>query len=199
MYLIKIAVLVVAYLLGSIPTALIISKRFRGVDIRTLGDANMGATNVSRTLGQKLGITVGVLDFLKGTLSVLLAYALGFELGWQMLTGICAILGHDFPIFARFKGGQGTATSAGTMLVLFPAQALPGLVLYGLLFLIIRKSPISASIGGGFTALLLGLAHHWVLLAYAVGAFAFIPFKIFLDSHRRKALEAARVKEASQM
>ena len=192
---IEVAVLVIAYLLGSIPTALIMSRRVRGVDIRTLGDGNMGATNISRTLGQKLGITVGVLDCLKGALPVLLAYLLGFELVWQLLTGICAILGHDFPIFARFKGGQGTATSAGTMLVLFPLQTLPGLILYGVLFLFIRKSPISAGIGGGLTALLLGLTQQWILLAYCVGTFAFIPFKISLDSHHRKAIEATKLKE----
>ena len=67
------AVLVVAYLLGSIPTALIMSKRLRGVDIRTLGDGNMGARNISRTLGAKLGIVVAVVDFLKGAVAVLLA------------------------------------------------------------------------------------------------------------------------------
>ena len=192
---IQAAILIIAYLVGSIPTALIMSRRVRGVDIRTMGDGNMGATNISRTLGQKLGITVGVLDFLKGALPVLLAYLLGFELVWQLLTGICAILGHDFPIFARFKGGQGTATSAGTMLVLFPLQTLPGLILYGVLFLFIRKSPISAGIGGGLTALLLGLTQQWILLAYCVGTFASIPFKIFLDSHRRKTIEATKLKE----
>ena len=81
------------------------------------------------------------------------------------------------------------------MLVLFPLQTLPGLILYGMLFLFIRKSPISAGIGGGLTALLLGLTQQWILLAYCVGTFASIPFKILLDSHRRKTIEPTRLKE----
>ena len=189
------AVLVFAYLLGSIPTALIMSKRFSGVDIRTLGDGNMGARNTSRTLGAKLGIVVAVVDFLKGVLAVLLANLLGLALIWQILAGICAILGHDFPVFAKFKGGQGLATSLGTMLVLFPTQMLLGSILYGILFLTTKKSSISAGFGGGLMALLLGIWQEWILLAYAIVIFLFIPLKQFIDSHRRKEIEAAKAKE----
>ena len=186
------AVLVVAYLLGSIPTALIMSKRLRGVDIRTLGDGNMGARNISRTLGEKLGIVVAVVDFLKGVVAVLLANLLGLDLIWQILAGVCAILGHDFPVFARFKGGQGLATSLGTMLVLFPTQMLLGSILYAILFLTTKKSSISAGFGGGLMALLLGISQEWILLAYAVVIFVFIPLKQFMDSNRRKEIEAAK-------
>jgi len=189
------AVLVVAYLLGSIPTALIMSKRLRGVDIRTLGDGNMGARNISRTLGAKLGIVVAVVDFMKGVLAVLLANLLGLALVWQILAGICAILGHDFPIFAKFKGGQGLATSLGTMLVLFPTQMLLGSILYAILFLTTKKSSISAGFGCGLMALLLGISQEWILLAYAVVIFLFIPLKQFMDSHRRREIEAAKAKE----
>ena len=189
------AVLVIAYLLGSIPTALIMSKRFRGVDIRTLGDGNMGARNTSRTMGAKLGIVVAVVDFLKGVLAVLLANLLGLALIWQILAGICAILGHDFSVFARFKGGQGLATSLGTMLVLFPTQMLLGSILYGILFLTTKKSSISAGFGCGLMALLLSISQEWMLLAYAVVIFVFMPLKQFMDSNRRKEIEAAKAKE----
>lgn len=187
-------VMIFAYLLGSVPTALLFSQRFQNVDIRKVGDGNMGATNIAVALGTKYGFIVGFIDILKGTLPVLLAKLIGLPLGWQFVVGICAILGHDFPIFARFRGGQGTATSVGTMFVLFPVQTFIGFVVYLILLLFTRKSPVSAGIGGGLVALLLGLANEWILLAYCVGVFIFIPLKAFLDSSRRKQIEALKLK-----
>jgi glycerol-3-phosphate acyltransferase PlsY len=182
-------VLVIAYLLGSIPTALIISMRIKLVDIRSVGDGNMGARNTFHEIGPKFGIMVAVIDFSKGALSVFLAYILGLNLGWQILAGILAILGHDFPVFANFKGGQGTATSLGTMLALFPVPTLIGLITYGIIFLIIKNSNISCSIGGAIIALALGVSQQWLLLGYAVTVFIFIPVKLFIDSPRRRAIE----------
>jgi len=186
------AVLVIAYLLGSIPTALAISIRIKHADIRSVGDGNMGARNTFHEIGPKFGVTVAVIDFLKGALSVFLAYIIGLNLGWQILAGILAILGHDFPVLANFKGGQGTATSLGTMLVLFPVPTLIGLVAYGMIFLIIKNSNISCSIGGAIIALTLGVSHQWLLLGYAVTVFIFIPIKLLIDSPRRRAIEIAK-------
>ena len=94
-------VLVIAYLLGSIPTALILSKRIKRIDIRTVGDGNMGARNTFHEIGPKFGVLVAVIDFSKGALSVFLAYILGLNLGWQILTAVFSILGHEF---AHLKG-----------------------------------------------------------------------------------------------
>jgi len=190
---IKIAsVLVFAYLLGSMPTAVIVSKRFKHVDIRAVGDGNMGARNTFHAIGPKFGIMVAVIDFGKGALPVLLAYLLGLELGWQFLAGVLAILGHDFPLFANFKGGQGTATTLGTMAVLFPLPTLAGLAVYGGLFLVKRNSNLSCSIGGAVIAGILTVSQEWLLLAYAVAVFVFIPAKLFLDSPRRRAIAMAK-------
>jgi glycerol-3-phosphate acyltransferase PlsY len=190
---IKIAsVLVFAYLLGSMPTALIVSKRFKGVDIRTIGDGNMGARNTFHAVGPKFGVMVAVIDFFKGALPVLLAYLLGLELGWQFLAGALAILGHDFPLFASFKGGQGTASSLGTMAVLFPLPTLAGLVFYGGFYLIKKNSNVSCSIGGAVIAGILAVSQQWLLLVYAVAVFIFIPVKLFLDSPRRKAIAVVK-------
>ena len=190
---IKIAsVLVFAYLLGSMPTAVIVSRRFKGVDIRTIGDGNMGARNTFHAVGPKFGVMVAVIDFFKGALPVLLAYLLGLELGWQFLVGALAILGHDFPVFAGFKGGQGTASSLGTMAVLFPIATLAGLVFYGGLYLITKSSNLSCSIGGAVIAGILAVSQQWLLLVYAVAVFVFIPAKLFLDSPRRKAIAVAK-------
>jgi glycerol-3-phosphate acyltransferase PlsY len=187
------AVLVVAYLLGSLPTAFLISKRIKHVDIRAVGDGNMGARNTFHEIGPRFGVTVAVIDFLKGALPVFLAYVIGLSLGWQILAGILAILGHDFPVFAGFKGGQGTATSLGTMAVLFPVPTLIGLASYGLLFLIIKNSNISCSIGGAMIAVMLGVWHQWPLLVYAVAVFIFIPIKLLIDSPRRRAIETSKI------
>ncbi len=186
------AVLVFAYLLGSMPTALIVSRRFKGEDIRTIGDGNMGARNTYHSIGPKFGIMVAVIDFFKGALPVLLAYLLGLELGWQFLAGALAILGHDFPVFAGFRGGQGTASTLGTMAVLFPLPTLAGLVFYGGLYLITRSSNLSCAIGGAVIASILAVSQQWLLLVYAIAIFIFIPIKLFLDSPRRRAIAMAK-------
>jgi glycerol-3-phosphate acyltransferase PlsY len=186
------AVLVFAYLLGSMPTALIISRRFKDVDIRTIGDGNMGARNTYHSIGPKFGIMVAVIDFFKGALPVLLAYLLGLELGWQFLAGAMAILGHDFPLFANFRGGQGTASTFGTMGVLFPIPTLAGLVFFGGLYLITKNSRLGCAIGGAIVAGILAVSQQWLLLIYAVVVFIFIPIKLFIDSPRRRAIALAK-------
>ncbi|MFC1929880.1 glycerol-3-phosphate acyltransferase [Chloroflexota bacterium] len=185
-------VLVIAYLLGSIPTALIISTKIKGIDIRSVGDGNTGARNTFHEIGPKFGIIVAAIDFCKGALPVFLAYMLDLNLGWQILAAILSILGHDFPLFANLKGGQGTATSLGTMLVLFPLPTLVGLAIYGMVFLVIKNSNIGCSIGGATIALILGISQQWLLLGYAVAAFLFIPIKLFIDRPRRRAIGVAK-------
>lgn len=187
----KVIVLIVAYLLGSIPTALIISRKIKQLDIRRLGDGNMGARNTFHEIGSGYGIIVAIIDFSKGALAVFLAYILGFSLGWQILVGISAILGHDFPVFARFRGGQGTAVSFGTMLVLFPPPTVIGLATFAAVYLFIKRFNISCGIGGGATAFLLVFSHEWLFLIYAVAAFLFIPVKLVIDSPRRTAIRIA--------
>jgi glycerol-3-phosphate acyltransferase PlsY len=187
----KIVVLIVAYLLGSIPTALIIARRTKGVDIRTLGDGNMGARNTFHEIGSKFGVIVAIIDFSKGALAVFLAYILGFGIGWQIFTGISAILGHDFPVFAKFRGGQGTAVSFGTMLILFPLPTFVGLVVFATVYLFIKRFSISCGIGGATTAIILLFSNEWILLIYAVVAFLFIPVKLFIDSPRRESIQIA--------
>ena len=179
------ALLITAYLSGSIPTALVVSMRVKGVDIRRIGNGNMGAQNVFHEIGPKYGVLVAAIDILKGALPVFLAHALGLSLTWQITAGILAILGHDFPLFADFKGGQGTACSGGTMLVLFPLITLAGLITIGIMFLFIRHFNKSTAIGCAFVALMLGISHQWLLLIYAVVVFLFIPVRLFFDAPRR--------------
>ncbi|WKA52646.1 glycerol-3-phosphate 1-O-acyltransferase PlsY [Planococcus liqunii] len=104
-----------AYLLGSIPSALWIGKIFYNTDIRTKGSGNLGATNTFRTLGAKAGIVVTVLDILKGTAATLIPLYIDTNIH-PLIFGVIAVVGHMFPVFAKFKGGKAVATSGGILL-----------------------------------------------------------------------------------
>lgn len=116
-----------AYLIGSIPTGLLLARAFGGVDIRTQGSGNIGATNVYRTLGRKVGILTLVGDCLKGLLPVLAAKWLGMPELWVAAVGLAAFLGHIFPVFLGFKGGKGVATALGVFLAASPLSVLAAL------------------------------------------------------------------------
>lgn len=191
-YLVNGSIMLVAYLLGSIPTAYLAGRHLLGVDIRTLGDGNMGARNVYHTLGARYAYFVAVADIIKGILPVLIAKLAGLTLGWQFTVGICTILGHDFPILARFRGGQGLATATGTMLMLFPWPTVAGLAAYVLIYCILKSSRIGAAVGGGLIALLLLFLQQWPQLIYAVAVLLFVPIKLFIDTPRRKVIATAR-------
>jgi glycerol-3-phosphate acyltransferase PlsY len=137
--------LLCAYCIGSIPTGLLLAKAFGGVDIRTKGSGNIGATNVYRTLGRKIGLLTLVGDCLKGLLPVLAAKALQLPVAWIALIGIAAFLGHIFPIFLRFKGGKGVATALGVFLATTPFAVLGALVVF-IAVLVSRKYVSLASI-----------------------------------------------------
>ncbi|QRG87099.1 glycerol-3-phosphate 1-O-acyltransferase PlsY [Bulleidia sp. zg-1006] len=107
-------VCIVAYLLGSIPWALVIGKVFYHTDIRNQGSGNLGGTNAGRVLGKKAGVTVIVLDALKAVPAMLLSYYFAPEV--LILSGLACCLGHCFPIFAQFKGGKAVATGFGFLL-----------------------------------------------------------------------------------
>jgi glycerol-3-phosphate acyltransferase PlsY len=114
------AVLVVAYLLGSIPTSYIVVYRQTGRDIRTMGTGNPGTMNVLDTLGWRTALLVAVGDISKGAAAVGLAYAVGLSDREAVLAALCAVIGHDWSIFLRFDGGNGTAAVIGGMLALMP-------------------------------------------------------------------------------
>lgn len=116
-----------AYLTGSIPTGLLLAKAFGGVDIRTQGSGNIGATNVYRTMGRKVGILTLAGDCLKGLVPVLAAKWLGLPDVWIAAVGLAAFLGHIFPVFLKFRGGKGVATALGVFLATSPLAVLAAL------------------------------------------------------------------------
>jgi glycerol-3-phosphate acyltransferase PlsY len=128
-----------SYLLGSIPSGFL-AGRLCGVDLRTQGSGNIGATNALRVLGKPWGYAVFVVDFLKGLAPVMIASLWGASAGIYPVTasgalaGLCALLGHSFPVWLGFKGGKGIATSAGVMVGLFPSAFLFCLGIWMLVF-----------------------------------------------------------------
>ena len=127
----ELLVIVLAYLLGSIPTSVWVSRYFFGIDIREYGSGNAGATNTFRVLGPKWGTVVMIVDMLKGTAAVNLVLLLPqysdsetLSLNLQISLGLAAVLGHIFPIWAEFRGGKGVATLFGLVLGISPWTAL---------------------------------------------------------------------------
>ena len=138
-----ILIVILSYLVGSIPNSIIITKLVKGVDIRDYGSGNAGGTNVSRVLGKKYGILVIILDALKGAIAVVLIARLylgnfpfhnstpfdDFTLV-QIIAGVAAVVGHIWTIFAGFKGGKGIATGLGVLISIITLDMLIGLVVF---------------------------------------------------------------------
>jgi glycerol-3-phosphate acyltransferase PlsY len=135
-----------AYLLGSIPFG-VLAARMKGVDLRTIGSGNIGATNVARGLGKGWAIAVLVADAAKGFLPVWIGRRLGLPPAAVAAAGLLAIVGHMFTLFLRGRGGKGVATSLGVALALSPLPALAGLGLYILVFAATRLSSLGSLLG----------------------------------------------------
>jgi len=137
-------VVLLGYILGSIPTAYIIGRLLKGKDIRQMGDGNVGARNAYHELGHKAGVIVFFLDVTKGALPVLIAQAASLSQVAVLIAGVATIVGHNWPIFIGFRGGRGEATTIGILLALITQ---PMLILTGpvLATLLIKKNVMLAS------------------------------------------------------
>lgn len=127
----------IAYLLGSIPTGLLLTRAVKGIDIREHGSKNIGATNVFRVVGKKWGIVVLLIDAFKGGLAVTLPYKLfpgNLSESFGIALAVAALLGNTFPVWLKFKGGKGIATSLGVFTGLAPAPALTTFALWCMVF-----------------------------------------------------------------
>ena len=150
---ITILLMILAYILGSVPNALWIGKVFKGLDIREHGSRNAGSTNAARVLGVKLGILTLILDVSKGLVPTLIAILLRVDFFQNLtkilnfdyvLVGICAILGHVFSMFMNFKGGKAVATTLGVFLILVPKAILFAAIVFFVVFAISRYVSLSS-------------------------------------------------------
>ncbi|MEH7335977.1 glycerol-3-phosphate 1-O-acyltransferase PlsY [Neobacillus drentensis] len=158
-----ILVLILAYLLGSIPSGLIIGKAFYKTDIRQHGSGNLGGTNTFRTLGVKAGLVVTLADILKGTLAAALPHLFHLDIN-PLLAGGFAVIGHTYPIFAGFRGGKAVATSGGVLLYCAPWMFVAVLIAFFISLYITKYVSLSSMIAGIIAilfTLISGFTREW--------------------------------------
>ena len=167
--------IIIGYLLGSVPTAYIIARMKKGIDIRKVGSGNMGAGNVIRQVGAHEGVLVGLIDIAKGATAILIAQALNVSELWVFGTGFGVLIGHNFPFFADFRGGRGSATVIGIFLVLAPWAMLVALAIIAIPYFTTRKFTFAILIGFGLLPVFIGLFGGWpALVLYAVAVALFM-------------------------
>jgi glycerol-3-phosphate acyltransferase PlsY len=161
--------LLAGYIIGSFPTAFIMARLRKGVDIRDVGSRNLGAMNVFYKVGFAEGLVVLLTDIGKGALGVAVAHWLGTGLIVEMLTGVAVVLGHGFPVFLKFRGGRGGASSIGVLVYFMPWGTPIFLGLFLLILLIIRFPTLSYSLAFicfPFVGWLIN--HSWELVVFSV-------------------------------
>jgi acyl phosphate:glycerol-3-phosphate acyltransferase len=197
----------IAYLLGSIPSAVWIGRSWYGIDVREHGSKNSGATNTFRILGKNAGVFVLIIDVFKGLLAILLPSILSHSIFTgklvlegenlihvQLVAAIFAVIGHVLPVFARFKGGKGVATSLGVIIGIHPSTAAICLLVFLLVFLItnyVSFGAICASITFPIClSLLFKVTDFWFLLFSVFLAFAVI------FAHRKNIIRLLKGEES---
>jgi glycerol-3-phosphate acyltransferase PlsY len=178
-------VLLLSYLIGSVPVGLIVGKITRGVDIRKHGSGNIGFTNAWRTLGWGPGIVVFVLDVTKGVVPVLLCK--GFDLAPLLVIsgGLLAILGHNFSVFLKFSGGKGVATSLGVVIGIEPAIAATALGIWCVLLAITRYVSVSSILAAAGAPALMWLSPriYGTVIPIEYRVFALVAVMLILVRH----------------
>jgi glycerol-3-phosphate acyltransferase PlsY len=189
--------LVAAYLLGSISSAVWVARTRHGINIREHGSGNAGATNILRVLGPRAALPVFVFDFLKGLAAVQfirftsLDNLLNPELytGYEIALGICAIIGHIFPVFASFKGGKGVATVAGVLVAISPYPMLLSLAVFLATFLTTRYVSLSSIMAAItfplFVIFLFGMALMPAKISITLKCFSIIASTMIILTHRK--------------
>jgi acyl phosphate:glycerol-3-phosphate acyltransferase len=170
------AVIIAGYLIGSIPFALVLARRWGTADLRVIGSGNLGAANVMRASGVTAGILVAVLDLVKGAASVALAAQFSRDADAPAIAGFAAIIGHIYPVWLRFKGGKGVATACGVFTVLTPAAMPPVVVIFlatvyltkyislGSLLATVALPPIAYAIGSPPSAVFAAVAASAIIV-----------------------------------
>jgi len=185
------SIILIGYLLGSVPTAYITGRILKSRDIRQMGDENAGAANVYRELGSRAGVIVCVIDAAKGAAVILIAQAANMSHVVVLFTGLAAVIGHNWPVFLGFRGGRGVSTTIGILLVLVTLPMLI-LALPTLIILIFRRNVTPAM---AFLFIVLPLVDWWlkvpgVLIVYGIALPALTGITTFFRT-RPKALRQA--------
>lgn len=174
------AALAIGYLLGSLPTGLVVVRALTGADIRNAGSGNIGTVNVYRVMGLGASAVVLAVDMLKGAAAVVLARAWGLTAGVQVAAGLAAIAGHNWSLFLRFRGGKGIATSFGVLLAISPVVGLVAAVVWGIVVGITRY----ASLGSLLAMVSVPVAMWWRREPVAYLVFGVITLVLAVYRHR---------------
>ena len=189
--------LVGGYLLGSIPSGLIVSRVYRGVDVREQGSGKTGFTNTLRSLGLGAAIVVLLADLAKGAAPVLIA-RLVFDDPWAAtLTGVAAVIGHTFPVFAEFRGGRGVATAFGALIAIAPGAAVAVLIAGGTVLAITRYVSVMSmtATAVAFVLIVISVATGWLAPHYLLfGAAATLAIELNHLPNMRRLLRGVEPK-----
>ncbi|WP_299079763.1 glycerol-3-phosphate 1-O-acyltransferase PlsY [uncultured Fretibacterium sp.] len=153
----------VSYFIGSLPTGYLVARIFRGVDIRTVGSGSIGATNVRRLMGLGWAVFVTLVDMFKGALALLLTVDSASSDPWLLsLSALAVVLGHNYPVWLRFRGGKGVATTYGTMFFIWPYNSFAIVLMSGALWYAVMTSTRYVSLASMVSLLALP-AFFWML------------------------------------
>lgn len=182
--------IIVSYFVGSIPFSYIL-PHLRGVDVRKVGSGNVGGTNALRAAGPAVGFISMFLDIFKSFIVVLIARLLGFDLIWILLSGTLAVVGHDYPIYMKFKGGKGVASTLGFVFAVNPFIALGILGIWLVFTLGTKYVSLASMIGLGFgsvLAFILGQEYFGITLVFL--------FALSVYRHRENIKRLIKKKES---
>jgi len=167
--------IITAYLLGSIPFAYIAGRLLKGIDIRQVGGGNTGAVNTAREIGLVPGLLVLVADIAKGALAILIALWLDVPLMLVFVAGFAAVAGHNWPVFLKFKGGKGAATTIGVLFALTPAEFAISLALIVVIIVITSNVRLAVVIGLAVLPIIIWRINgSGMLIIYSVIMFLFL-------------------------
>ena len=190
----ELLLVLVAYVLGSLPTALLIVRGLTGEDVRRKGSGNVGATNALRAAGWKAGVAVTLIDVAKGAVSVLLMLRYNPESGWVCAAMLAVVIGHCYPVWLKFRGGKGVAAGFGAFLVLSPTSALAAFVVWVLVLVVSKWVALASTVACAVFPLALKLLGKpdLVMLVSVSAAAVLIIFRH--SSNIRKMLSGEEVK-----
>ena len=187
-------IVILSYLIGSIPFAYIVGRLVKGVDIRKVGDGNVGGANAFREIGAAAGLFVIVADIMKGVTVVLIAQGVHLNQTSVFVAGFACVLGHIYPVFLNFKGGRGEATAAGVLVVLLPVPMLTLLAIGLIPVILTRNTMILGAIlfaplwlGAILTGASLGLIIYSIILPILVGIQHLVTTKNLATETRRRS------------
>lgn len=193
---------IIAYLMGAIPTAVWYGIRFYGVDVRQHGSGNAGATNTFRVLGKKAGTVVLLIDILKGIAATMLAFALITTgairvvdlVEYKLLLGVVAVIGHVFPLYTRFKGGKGVATLLGLVISVQPAVAFSCVVIFLVVLTLSKYVSLSSLVATLAFPVLLLIPPFKTDEPLLIG-FGFVMFIVLVITHKKNIVRLVRGNE----